>query len=79
MAMQTSSCAPISCVTLNTVEAKQAELQAKAMPTDFRNYGVGAQILVELGLRQIRLLSATQRKVVALDGYGIEIVEQVAL
>ena len=65
--------------TLNTVEAKQAELQAKAMPTDFRNYGVGAQILVELGLRQIRLLSATQRKVVALDGYGIEIVEQVAL
>jgi len=46
---------------------------------DFRDYGIGAQILVELGLRKIRLLSSTPRKVVGLDGYDLEIVEQVAL
>lgn len=44
---------------------------------DFRDYGIGAQILVELGLKQIRLLSSTQRKVVGLDGYDLEIVEQI--
>ncbi len=44
---------------------------------DFRDYGIGAQILVQLGLRKIRLLSGTKRKVVGLDGYDLEIVEQV--
>jgi 3,4-dihydroxy 2-butanone 4-phosphate synthase/GTP cyclohydrolase II len=46
---------------------------------DFRDYGIGAQILVELGLRQIRLMSSTQRKVVGLDGYDLEIVEYIDL
>ncbi len=46
---------------------------------DFRDYGIGAQILVELGLKKIRLLSSTQRKVVGLDGYDLEIVEQIEL
>jgi 3,4-dihydroxy 2-butanone 4-phosphate synthase / GTP cyclohydrolase II len=46
-------------------------------PMSFRDYGIGAQILVELGLRKIRLLSNSSRKVVGLDGYGLEIVEQV--
>lgn len=46
---------------------------------DFRDYGIGAQILVELGLRKIRLLSSTQRKVVGLDGYDLEIVEQIEI
>jgi len=46
---------------------------------DFRDYGLGAQILAELGLKKIRLLSSTQRNVVALDGYGLEIVEQVSI
>jgi 3,4-dihydroxy 2-butanone 4-phosphate synthase / GTP cyclohydrolase II len=46
---------------------------------DFRDYGVGAQILSELGLQKIKLLSTATRKVIALDGYGLEIVEQVAL
>jgi 3,4-dihydroxy 2-butanone 4-phosphate synthase/GTP cyclohydrolase II len=40
---------------------------------DFRDYGIGAQILVDLGLKKIRLLANTQRKVVGLDGYGLEI------
>lgn len=46
---------------------------------DLRDYGIGAQILVSLGLQKIRLLSGTTRKVVGLDGYGIQIVEQVDL
>ena len=45
-------------------------------PMDFRDYGTGAQILSELGLKKIRLLSNSTRKVVGLDGYGLEIVEQ---
>jgi 3,4-dihydroxy 2-butanone 4-phosphate synthase/GTP cyclohydrolase II len=50
-----------------------------APPMSFRDYGLGAQILVALGLRKIRLLSGTPRRVVGLDGYGLEIVEQVPL
>lgn len=46
---------------------------------DFRDYGIGAQILVALGLKKIRLLSGTTRKVIGLDGYGLEIVEQIGL
>jgi 3,4-dihydroxy 2-butanone 4-phosphate synthase/GTP cyclohydrolase II len=46
-------------------------------PMDFRDYGMGAQILVALGLGKIRLLSNSTRKVVGLDGYGLEIVEQI--
>jgi 3,4-dihydroxy 2-butanone 4-phosphate synthase / GTP cyclohydrolase II len=45
----------------------------------FRDYGIGAQILVALGLRKIRLLSNSTRKVVGLDGYGLEITEQIHL
>lgn len=52
---------------------------AGAAPANFRDYGIGAQILAALGLRKIRLLSGTTRRVVGLDGYGLEIVEQVPL
>ena len=45
----------------------------------FRDYGIGAQILSALGLAKIRLLSHSTRKVVGLDGYGLEIVEQVSV
>ena len=48
-------------------------------PMSLRDYGTGAQILRALGLGKIRLLSNSTRKVVGLDGYGLEIVEQVAL
>jgi 3,4-dihydroxy 2-butanone 4-phosphate synthase/GTP cyclohydrolase II len=44
-----------------------------------RDYGIGAQILAALGLKKIQLLSNSARKVVGLDGYGLEIVEQVAI
>jgi len=48
-------------------------------PMSIRDYGTGAQILAALGLRRIRLMSRSNRKVVGLDGYGLEIVEQVPL
>jgi 3,4-dihydroxy 2-butanone 4-phosphate synthase/GTP cyclohydrolase II len=44
-----------------------------------RDYGTGAQILRILGLSRIRLLSNSTRKIVGLDGYGLEVVEQVSL
>ncbi|MBM3834364.1 MAG: bifunctional 3,4-dihydroxy-2-butanone-4-phosphate synthase/GTP cyclohydrolase II [Verrucomicrobia bacterium] len=43
---------------------------------DLREYGLGAQILVDLGLKTIRLLTNNPKKVVGLEGYGLEIVEQ---
>ncbi len=48
-------------------------------PMSFRDYGIGAQILAALGLRHIRLMTNNPRKVVGLDGYGLDIVEQLPL
>ncbi len=48
-------------------------------PPDLRDYGIGAQILVDLGVRKIRLLTNNPRKVIGLEGYGLEIVERVPL
>lgn len=44
-----------------------------------RESGIGAQILIDLGLRRIRVLTNHPRKVIALEGYGLEIAEQVPL
>ncbi len=46
---------------------------------DLREYGLGAQILVDLGLKTIRLLTNNPKKVVGLEGYGLEIVEQLPI
>jgi len=48
-------------------------------PADLRDYGIGAQILVDLGIKGIRLLTNNPRKVIGLQGYGLEIVERVPL
>lgn len=52
----------------------------EALPAmNFRDYGIGAQILRALGLGKIRLLTNNPRKVIGLDGYGLEIIEQAPL
>lgn len=57
----------------DTVEANK-ELGFKA---DLRNYGIGAQILVDLGVRKMRLLTNNPKKIIGLEGYGLSVVEQV--
>ncbi len=60
---------------LDTVEANES----LGFPADLRDYGIGAQILVDLGLRDIRLLTNNPRKVVGVEGYGLRVVEKLPL
>jgi len=59
----------------DTVEAN-IELGFKS---DLRDYGIGAQILVDLGVRKMRLMTNNPKKIVGLEGYGVEIVERVSI
>ncbi len=60
---------------MDTVEANEA-LGHKA---DLRDYGIGAQILADLGLKNIKLLTNNPRKIVGLEGYGLRVIERVPL
>jgi len=60
---------------LDTVEANEA----LGFPADRRDYGIGMQILVDLGLKQIRLLTNNPSKRVGLEGYGLEVVERIPI
>ena len=60
---------------LDTIEANRA----LGLPADARDYGVGAQVLYDLGLRQVRFLTNNPKKRVGLEGYGLSVVEQVPI
>ncbi|BCX13436.1 MAG: riboflavin biosynthesis protein RibBA [Thermosynechococcus sp.] len=60
---------------MDTVEANEH----LGFPADLRNYGVGAQILNDLGVKQIRLITNNPRKIAGLKGYGLEVVDRVPL
>jgi 3,4-dihydroxy 2-butanone 4-phosphate synthase / GTP cyclohydrolase II len=60
---------------LDTVEANER----LGFQPDLRNYGIGAQILVDLGVKNMRLLTNNPKKMVGLDGYGLRIVEQMEI
>jgi 3,4-dihydroxy 2-butanone 4-phosphate synthase/GTP cyclohydrolase II len=60
---------------LDTIEANQA----LGFPADVRDYGIGAQILADLGIRQMELMTNNPKKYHALKGYGLEIVKRVPI
>jgi 3,4-dihydroxy 2-butanone 4-phosphate synthase/GTP cyclohydrolase II len=60
---------------LDTVEANLR----LGFPADARDWGIGNQILVELGLSTIRILTNNPRKISGLEGFGLEVVEQVPI
>ncbi|WP_282756696.1 bifunctional 3,4-dihydroxy-2-butanone-4-phosphate synthase/GTP cyclohydrolase II [Desulfuromonas thiophila] len=59
----------------DTVEANEA----LGFKPDMRDYGIGAQILADLGVRQIRLMTNNPKKMVGLQGYGLEVIERVPI
>jgi 3,4-dihydroxy 2-butanone 4-phosphate synthase/GTP cyclohydrolase II len=59
--------------------ASESETDPGSQPIDFRDYGIGAQILRSLGVRKMRLLTNSPRRLVSLPGYGLEVVDCVPL
>lgn len=60
---------------MDTVEANHA----LGLPADMRDYGIGAEILADLGLRQIRLLTNNPKKISGIEGFGLDIVERIPI
>jgi 3,4-dihydroxy 2-butanone 4-phosphate synthase/GTP cyclohydrolase II len=59
----------------DTVQANEA----LGFPADLRDYGIGAQILVDLGVKSMRLMTNNPKKISGIEGYGLEVAEQVPL
>jgi 3,4-dihydroxy 2-butanone 4-phosphate synthase/GTP cyclohydrolase II len=59
----------------DTVEANKK----LGFPADLRDYGLGCQVLIDLGLRRVRLMTNNPAKLVGIEGYGLEVVEKVPL
>jgi 3,4-dihydroxy 2-butanone 4-phosphate synthase/GTP cyclohydrolase II len=60
---------------LDTVEANEQ----LGFPADLRDYGIGAQILFDLGVRRMRMMTNNPKKMIGLDGYGIQIIDRVPI
>src|SRR6185312_4280729 len=65
---------------LNKLRAyKLQENGLDTVPANLRDYGIGAQILVDLGLRRIRILTNNPKKIVGMEGYGLEVADQIPI
>jgi len=62
----------------NGLDTVDANIELGFKP-DMRNYGIGAQVLVDLGVKQMRLLTNNPKKMIGLEGYGLSIVEQIPI
>jgi 3,4-dihydroxy 2-butanone 4-phosphate synthase / GTP cyclohydrolase II len=62
----------------NGLDTVDANLEL-GLPADLRDYGIGAQILVDLGLRSIRILTNNPKKIVGLEGYGLAVTDQIPI
>src|SRR5207249_3819131 len=62
----------------NGLDTVDANLEL-GLPADLRDYGIGAQILVDLGLKSIRILTNNPKKIVGLEGYGLSVTAQIPI